>query len=277
MAANHESNHESNSGNIIERYQDGRIIPCNYLSPYAPYQWVKKGLYDFLQAPTLSLYFGLFFVITLTAVLLLAYLADSVLPTFLVIPLMVLIAPQIVFCLYDISRQIQRATPPSLIHALKSLRKNQSQQWGFAFVLFFLSLFWTRVASLLYIFYPQHSTPNALEAFPFILIGSTVGSLFLVLLFLISAFTLPLLIERRIDVVSAMLTSANAVITNKVAMLHWAALIGIAVSLGALAGLICLAVTIPIIGFSAWHGYQETILVPRSPRSAASLDERFIP
>lgn len=237
-----------------------RTIPANYISLSAPFKWVRMGIEDFFNAPKLSLYFGLFFVTALALLLLVTITTDYLFPIFLIIPLLVLIGPQIAYLLYDISRQLQRFHTPSLIHALQSLQRNKTQQWAFALMLLILSLFWIRMVSILFALFPNTHTPALAELLPFFFIGTLIGALFSFTLFAISAFTLPLLLERHVDLMTAISTSVNAVWTNKAAMLIWASLIVLALLIGLLTGLVGLAVTMPIIGFSAWHGYQETIL-----------------
>ena len=65
--------------------------------------------------------------------------------------------------------------------------------------------------------------------------------------------------DRRTDGVTAALTSANAVLKNKPAMLVWICLILLAVIIGFATGFIGLAVTMPVIGHATWHAYKDTI------------------
>jgi uncharacterized membrane protein len=81
-----------------------------------------------------------------------------------------------------------------------------------------------------------------------------------------------MLVDRKADAVTAVVTSVNAVLRNKPAMVVWAACIVLAVAPGfALlfigrehcAGLawimVGLGVTLPLIGHATWHGYRETV------------------
>ena len=90
-------------------------------------------------------------------------------------------------------------------------------------------------------------------------IGSLVGAVFAVITFCISAFSLPMIMDRETDLVTAVVTSINAVLRNRGVMLLWAATIlgGLLVSL--LTGLLALVVIFPVIGHSTWHAYLETV------------------
>ena len=86
-----------------------------------------------------------------------------------------------------------------------------------------------------------------------------IEPVFALISFAASAFSLPMLLDRRTDGVTAALTSANAVLKNKPAMLVWICLILLAVIIGFATGFIGLAVTMPVIGHATWHAYKDTI------------------
>jgi uncharacterized membrane protein len=97
------------------------------------------------------------------------------------------------------------------------------------------------------------------ELLSFFAIGTVVGSLFALVTFAASAFSLPMLIDRRVDSVTAVVTSVNAVLRNKKVMLVWAAIIVASVAIGFATALIGLIVTMPLIGHASWHAYREAI------------------
>jgi len=77
--------------------------------------------------------------------------------------------------------------------------------------------------------------------------------------FAASAFSLPMILDRKVDSVTAVVTSVNAVLHNKKPMVLWAGLIGLSVVLGFATALVGFAVLLPLIGHATWHAYQETI------------------
>jgi uncharacterized membrane protein len=90
--------------------------------------------------------------------------------------------------------------------------------------------------------------------------------MFAAFVFCISAFSLPMIADRDTDTVTAVVTSFNAVLRNKTAMVVWALLIVAAVAAGFVSAFIGLVITIPLIGHATWHAYQETIDSSAWPR-----------
>jgi uncharacterized membrane protein len=68
-----------------------------------------------------------------------------------------------------------------------------------------------------------------------------------------------MLLERRTDGMTAVVTSVNAVLRNKPAMLVWIMVIGVAVLISIATAFVGLVVTMPVIGHATWHAYRETI------------------
>jgi uncharacterized membrane protein len=122
------------------------------------------------------------------------------------------------------------------------------------------------------VFFPIGEEPGWQDYATFFGIGSAVGSIFALIVFASAAFSLPMMVDRRVDAVTAVVTSINAVLRNRVAMAVWAACIAVAVAPGfALlligrergAGLVWimvgLGITLPLIGHATWHAYKDTI------------------
>jgi len=69
--------------------------------------------------------------------------------------------------------------------------------------------------------------------------------------------------ERQVDLATAVLTSMNAVWSNKVPMLIWGSIIFAAVAVGFVTGFIGFIILMPIIGYASWHSYIDTIATKR--------------
>jgi uncharacterized membrane protein len=138
----------------------------------------------------------------------------------------------------------------------------------FAVILMIIFLVWARAVSLTHVFFPMRADPDLAELATFLGVGTIVGSLFAAFVFCISAFSLPMIIDRKTDMITAVVTSFNAVLRNKVPMLVWALLIISAVALGVITAFIGLGITLPLIGHATWHAYRETIDSSDWPRHA---------
>ena len=93
-----------------------------------------------------------------------------------------------------------------------------------------------------------------------------IGAVFAAITFSASAFSLPMIMHRDVDSITAIVTSINAVLRNKRAMLVWLTIIVGSLLLGVLTAFVGLVVIVPIIGYAAWHGYLETIDADPFPR-----------
>lgn len=71
--------------------------------------------------------------------------------------------------------------------------------------------------------------------------------------------SLPLLLDREVDYVTAMLTSLALVRDNPAVMLGWGALIGASLFVAMLPGFLGLFVVLPVFGHASWHLYRRTI------------------
>jgi uncharacterized membrane protein len=68
-----------------------------------------------------------------------------------------------------------------------------------------------------------------------------------------------MIMDRKVDVVTAVVTSINAVLRNRVVLLFWAGIIVFVVILGFITAFLGFIVLMPLIGHATWHAYQETI------------------
>ena len=128
--------------------------------------------------------------------------------------------------------------------------------WNFLshmiFALFLGNAVMTNVSSSLAVFL----SPQGLAMLTF---GTIVGAVFATLLFCLTVVSLPMLMEREVDFVTAMLTSFALVRENPAVMLGWGALIAICLFLGMLPGFLGLFLVLPLFGHASWHLYRRAI------------------
>ena len=129
----------------------------------------------------------------------------------------------------------------------------------FAMILLVVFLVWARAATMVHIFFPIESDYSLADLALFLGIGSAVGSIFAAVVFTASAFSLPMIMDRKVDAITAVITSTNAVLRNKLTMLVWALCIFVCVALGFATALLGFAVLLPLIGHATWHAYRDTI------------------
>ncbi len=77
--------------------------------------------------------------------------------------------------------------------------------------------------------------------------------------FVFSAYSLPMICDRDVDAITAIVTSVNAVLRNRPAIAVWAILAVLLTAVGFATALLGLAAVIPVRGYAAWHAYRDTI------------------
>ena len=241
------------------------VAPCNTLAWNAPFRWLKLGWADYRAVPRISRDYGLF-IFLVTAVM--AFLGWRIGGWVLLLSLMtgfVFIAPLLAFALYSVSRQLYQGKRPSLTYTLRASRRPFANAMVYGLVLLIVFMIWARAGAMVHVFFPVETDPDWTQVAGFLAIGSAVGALFAAFTFAASAFSLPMLANRDVDVVTAVVSSINAVLRNKPAMFTWAALIVLLTALGMATALLGLIVVIPWLAYATWHGYRETMDVSAWP------------
>jgi uncharacterized membrane protein len=251
----------------INRDEMPFVAPCRQLSPWAPFRWIKLGVADLLHAPQQSLLYGLAIAVMIAVVSLLAWFRGSQWIMFAMLGGFVFLAPLTCIGLYAISAQIERGLPPLMARSLKAaFNRHFGNAMIFAIILLIIFLVWARAAIMITVFIPTDGELTFRELWPYLSFGSIVGAVFAGVTFSASAFSLPMIVHRNVDSVTAIVTSVNAVLRNKGAMLVWVTIIIASLLLGLVSAFVGLVVIVPVIGYAAWHGYLETIDADRFPR-----------
>lgn len=235
------------------------VAPCRALSAGAPWRWVRLGWRDLLAAPRQSLTYGLVIFLISAAVSYVAWSYGSGWMLIVMLSTFVFLAPVLGLGIYAISAELARGEQPSLRRVMLEERARLGDALVYSLALLVVGLVWVRAGTAVHIFYPESGAPTLAELAQFFAIGSAVGSIFAAVVFAASAFALPMLLDRKVDGVTAVVTSINAVLRNKSAMLVWSLLIVAAIAIGFATALVGLIVTMPVIGHAAWHAYRETI------------------
>lgn len=252
---------------VIDRDTMPFVAPCRQISPLAPFRWLKKGLADFRMAFRESLAYGLFMAMTMALVAVLAWAYGSHWLMFAMLGGFAFLAPLTCIGLYAISAQLERGLQPSLARSLRAaFKRHLGNEMVFALALLVIFMVWARAGAMVSIFLPMEGHPEAADLVGYLAVGSLVGALFALVTFSASAFSLPMIIHRDVDSVTAIVTSINAVLRNKLPMLIWLSIIVAGLIIGALTAFIGLIVILPVIGYGAWQGYLETIDAESFPR-----------
>ena len=232
-----------------------------------PWQWLGAGWRDLWRAPAASLAYGLLFVLM---GYLLVYTVEGQFQSVLALTTgFLLVGPFLAMGLYDISRRLEAGEPVSLGRALTAWRGNVLPIALFGVVVGLLMIVWSRVAVVLFAVLMGGRTLR-LDAsaaqflfsgsgLTFVLVFTVVGVVIAAAVFAISVVSIPMMLDRKADFMTAILTSIAAVRANPAPMALWAALIMLFTGLGLLTFYLGLVLALPLIGHATWHAYRSLV------------------
>lgn len=242
------------------------IVPSRDLPAGAAFGWLRAGWADFMKAPAVSLIYGFFVFLVSIMVAWLAWKLGGFILLLSALSGFVFVAPMLAFGLYAVSRQLCEGKQPNLRHTFEAIRRPLGNAMVFTLVLLVIFLLWARAGMMVQVFFPYGRDPEWTHIVTFLLIGSAVGSIFASVSFAASVFSLPMVANRDVDTITAVISSINAVLRNKPAMLLWAFLISAMTLIGFLTAGLGLIIIIPWLAYATWHGYREALDVSEWPR-----------
>ncbi|MDV7145250.1 DUF2189 domain-containing protein [Tropicimonas sp. TH_r6] len=232
---------------------------------------LKAGFSDFLARPVMSGFFGLFYaVFGLLFVWCLIWLGKiwMIIPAVIAFPL---VAPFAAAGLYEMSRRLQRGESFGWGDILTVMANQRKREMGWmAFVTLFILWVWFYQFRAVLVIVLKDASFSDLDGFlntvfftpegwTFLAIGSCVGAFLSAVLFSVTVVGMPILLDRDMDFVSAMITSVRVVRESPVVMLTWAAIIFLTMLLSFAPGFLGLIFTLPILGHTTWHLYQRAV------------------
>lgn len=229
------------------------------------------GIADLKARPGLSLFFGLVYAL-IGGMLIMGF---TVLDQFwIVIAAGVgfpLVAPFLAAGLYETSHRLERGESFTASDIFLVVFNQRSREFAWmAFVVLFVFWIWAYQARLLLAICLQNhsilSLENLLSAvfttsdgYVFLAIGSVVGAIISTILFSLTVISMPLLLEKEVDFITAMITSVKTVLESPVVMLGWGATVGAVTLLSVAPAFIGVVVVFPILGHISWHLYRRLI------------------
>jgi uncharacterized membrane protein len=248
------------------------MAPCRELEITAPFRWLAEGYADMQHAPRQSLIYGLVMALICGLLGLLAYRYGGFLIPLAFMGGIIFIAPVLCLGLYAISAQLERKQPPMLGRTFREAAKRRlGTELVFALILLIVFLVWARAFSMVQVFFPADAAPAWEDVATYVLISLTVGGFFAAIVFAFSAFSLPMIMHRNVDAVTAAVTSVNAVLRNKTVMLLWGLLIVLAIIVGIATFGVGAVFLWPLVGLATWHAYLDTIDASAYPRHAEGI------
>jgi uncharacterized membrane protein len=172
--------------------------------------------------------------------------------------------------LYDVSRRRERGERVTLGPTLTAWKANAPAIGFYAVILALLMAVWIRVSVVVVALFFEGGVPT-LQTLARDIVSSENGLFFLfaylaagagfaLLVFATSVISLPMLLDReKMDTLTAMITSFNALRLNFAPMVLWAAIIVVLTAVGFGTFYLGLVVLMPLVGHATWHAYREAV------------------
>jgi uncharacterized membrane protein len=231
---------------------------------------LEKGIDDFRAIPTHAFFVGIIYAV-LGLVIIRWSFQYSLLP--LVFPLIagfVLLGPLAAIGLYELSRRREAGEEARFWHMFAvrhAPNRGAILRLGLGVALLFLAWLWVALALYratfgeleiaLGVFVAELFTTG--HGWTLIVVGNLIGALFALAILAGTAVAFPMLVDRKVDVATAVATSLRVFAANPVPMLAWGVIVGGGLFIGAVPFLLGLLVVLPVLGHATWHLYRRVV------------------
>ena len=229
---------------------------------------LRAGWRDFMRAPGYGLFFSAFYVLgglVLTAVAAASGQEWWLMPFIVGFPL---VAPFAAVGLYEVSRRLEAREPLIWREVLGTVFAQKDRQLpSMALVVLLMFMFWVFVAHTTFALFMGVSALTNVTSSPevllqgrgliMLLVGTLIGAGFAAVLFSFTVVGLPLLLDREVDFITAIITSIKAVMLNPVVLAVWGLVIAAILLAGMLPLFLGLFIALPVLGHASWHMYRQ--------------------
>lgn len=245
--------------------------PVNALTADDIKSALAQGWSDFRKAPLFGLFFGAVYALGGLLIVQSLVVWDMSWKIYAVAIGFPLIGPFAAVGLYEVSRRIQAGQPLAWNEILLVMRnQSRSELSWMAFVMLFFFWIWMYQVRLLVALFLGRLSFGSWERFfdilvttpegiGFLIIGHLIGGALALGLFAITVVSIPMLLERNVDFVTAMITSIKTVIASPVVMLAWGLIVTLAVLAAMVPAFLGLLVVLPVLGHTTWHIYKKAV------------------
>ena len=233
----------------------------------APLSWLGKGWQDLWRQPAASLFYGVAVAVTGAVILgvtaSLAYLFAAAVTGFL------LVAPMLAAGLYELSRRYLAGEPATLTDSMLAWKRNPSSLVSFGLLSILAGTAWQVVSVVIVALFYKGTALQPMAMMIEVLVNPQhylmffiymgAGGLLAAVVFALSVVSMPMLVNRRCELLCALTTSVNAVAENPLPLALWAVIIMLLTGLGFVTTLVGLVLVMPWLGHASFHAYKELV------------------
>ena len=250
----------------VSTARDTAPITLQPLTLADPFRWLARGAHDLKAAPGIAVFYGLCF--WFMALVLGWVFRTKPEYTMSIASGCLLLGPFLAMGLYDTSRRREAGLAPQLSESLTCWDSHMGSMGMLVLVLVVLELLWGRASLVVFaVFFNtgMPSTTGVLQAvfnpenWSFVAVYAVVGGVFAALVFSTSVVSIPMILDRDTDALTAGITSMRVVLENPLAMVLWGALITVLVAASLWAGSVALVLVGPLLGHASWHAYRAAV------------------
>ncbi len=231
-----------------------------------PFHWLAKGWRDLMAAKGVAVFYGVCF--WLMALVLGAVFRNKPEYAMSIASGCLLVGPFLAMGLYEASRRLGLGLAPELGESMTCWDKHIRSMGMLVLVLIVLELLWGRASLVVFAVFFNTGMPSttgvmqaifSLQNWEFLAVYLLVGGFFAALVFAISVVSIPMILDRDTDAISAAITSLQVVFGNVLVMLLWGLLVSALVAAALVpygAGLLLIG---PWLGHASWHAYKGAV------------------
>jgi uncharacterized membrane protein len=244
-------------------------IDINPIGLADPLRWLWLGWRDMLSQPWISLFYGACFWVM--ALIVSAVFKNNPEYTLSAVSGSLLLGPFLAMGLYDVSLHVERGEAPSFDSSLTCWEPHIRSMSMLIMVMVVMELLWGRASLVVFaVFFDSGGMPttaSVLEAvfnpqnWEFIAAYICVGGFFAGLVFASMMVSIPMILDRDTDAITACITSLRVFFDRTFVALFWGLLITLLVVLAMLPSAAGLLVVGPWLGFASWHAYRGSVRV----------------
>ncbi|MXO89265.1 DUF2189 domain-containing protein [Pontixanthobacter aquaemixtae] len=229
---------------------------------------LSAGWADFVALPAYGLCIALAFVLSGLAFSYLLFMRGEYVWLIAAAAGFPVVAPFAAVCLYEVSRRRERGLPVNWGVVLQAVGGRGDEQILSMGVLLFVAFsFWTIVAHTIFSIFVVEAGAGS-ETLEFLattlgvamlLVGGIAGALIALVFYTITVVSLPMLVDREVDFLTAIITSLRAFRANLVILLCWAVIIATSLFVAIVSLFLGLLIALPVLGHATWHLYRRVV------------------